>query len=200
MWSLLLSVALSSAASGAPSLASLAAAINAAPAWRASFVQRYVPAGFTEGTTDQGVVTIAPPVRLRFEYRGESEQVFAVDGAVVRMVDPGAGTCDALHLDSATWGRLPLAALLDPAAAGRVFTSSARGVTLVLVPHEPMPELAELEVTVGRDGLPATVVVLDGAGNRNEFSFQDWRRQRDPGVEPFRPTLPGQPPCVPDQE
>ena len=200
MWSLLLSAALSSAASGAPSLESLAAAINDAPAWRASFAQRYVPAGFTEGTADQGVVTVAPPVRLRFEYRGESDQVFAVDGAVVRMVDPGAGICDALRLDSATWGRLPLAALLDPAAAGRAFTSATRGAALVLVPREPMPELAELEVTVGRDGLPSTVVVLDGAGNRNEFSFRDWRRQSDPGVEPFRPSLAGQPPCVPDQE
>ena len=200
MWSLLLSAALSSAASGAPSLETLAAAINAAPAWRAGFVQRYVPAGFTEGTTDQGVVTIAPPVRLRFEYRGESNQVFAVDGAIVRMVDPEAGTCDALRLDSATWGRLPLAALLDPAAADRVFTAGTRGAALVLVPRQPMPELASLEVTVGRDGLPATVVVLDAAGNRNEFGFRDWRRQRDPGVELFRPSLPGQEPCVPDQE
>lgn len=200
MWSLLLSAALSSAASAAPTLESLAAAINAAPAWRASFAQRYVPAGFTEGTTDQGSVTVAPPVRLRFEYRGENEQVFAVDGAVVRMVDPGAGICDALRLDNAAWGRLPLAALLDPAAAGRAFTSASRGAALVLHPREPMPELAELEVTAGRDGLPATVVVLDGAGNRNEFSFRDWRRQRDPGLEPFRPALAGQAPCVPDQE
>jgi outer membrane lipoprotein-sorting protein len=200
MWSLLLSAALSSAASGPPSLESLAAAINGAPAWRASFVQRYVPAGFAEGTTDQGVVTVAPPVRLRFEYRGESAQVFAVDGAVVRMVDPGAGTCDALPLDGATWGRLPLAALLDPASAGQAFEAAARDATLVLVPREPMAELARLEVTVGPDGLPATVTVLDAAGNRNEFGFRDWRRQRDPGIEPFRPALAGQPPCAPDQE
>jgi outer membrane lipoprotein-sorting protein len=190
MWSLLLSAALSSAASGPPSLESLAAAINGAPAWRASFVQRYVPAGFAEGPTDQGVVTVAPPVRLRFEYRGESAQVFAVDGAVVRMVDPGAGTCDAL----------PLAALLDPASAGQAFEAAARDATLVLVPREPMAELARLEVTVGPDGLPATVTVLDAAGNRNEFGFRDWRRQRDPGIEPFRPALAGQPPCAPDQE
>ncbi len=200
MWSLLLSAALSSAASGAPSLEALAAAVNGAPAWRASFAQRYLPAGFAEGTTDQGVVIVAAPVRLRFDYRGTSKQVFAVDGAVVRMVDPEAGTCDAVRLDTATWGRLPLAALLDPASADRAFTSSARGSALVLVPREPMPELASLEVTVGRDGLPATVVVVDGAGNRNEFSFRDWRRQRDPGVEPFRPSLAGQEPCVPDRE
>jgi outer membrane lipoprotein-sorting protein len=200
MWSLLLSAALSSAASAAPTLDGLAAAINAAPAWRASFTQRYIPAGFAEGTADRGVVTVAPPVRLRFEYRGDSEQLFAVDGAVVRMVDPEAGTCDALLLDNATWGRLPLAALLDPAAAGRAFESAVREATLVLVPREPMAELARLEVTVGRDGLPATVVVLDAAGNRNEFGFRDWRRERDPGVEAFRPALAGQPPCLPDQE
>jgi len=200
MWSLLLSAALSSAASAAPTLESLAAAINAAPAWRASFAQRYVPAGFAEGTTDHGVVTVAPPVRLRFEYRGENDQVFAVDGAVVRLVDPEAGTCDAVRLDTATWGRLPLAALLDPAAAGQAFDSVSRDTTLVLVPREPMAELARLEVTVGQDGLPATVAVLDAAGNRNELSFRDWRRQREPGIEPFRPSLAGQPPCLPDQE
>lgn len=198
MWSLLLFAALSSAPSGEASLELLAAALTSAKAWQVRFEQRYVPAGFDQGATELGSLTIAPPARLRFDYEGDAPRVFAFDGSVARMVDPTAGTCDAMTLDRTSWSRLPLAALLDPGAARASFRVTARGRTLRLLPREPMPDLAELSVEVGPGGLPALVVVRDAAGNRNEFALSAWQRRDEPAASFFAPSLPGWPPCQPE--
>ncbi len=200
MWSLLLFAALSSGPSGRAgdaSLAEVAAALKSAGGWRAGFSQRYLPEGFEHGSTDEGTVVVAPPLRLRFDYRGEDPRIFAVDGAVARLVDQRAATCDAVRLDRSTWGRLPLAALLDPAEAERAFVIESHGRTLRFTPRAPLPEVAELLVTVGADGLPSSIVVTDADGNRNEFAFTGWRRADEPSSVFFEPSLPGARPCAP---
>ena len=90
------------------------------PAWQADFVQEFVPSGFSEGTKDAGTLVLAPPSRLRFDY-GASGRIFAVSGNVARHVDLPAGACDAVLLSASTWSRLPLASILDPAAAVAAF-------------------------------------------------------------------------------
>lgn len=197
MWSLLLCAALSSAPSGAVSLEQVAAALKGAKAWRVSFAQRYVPAGFDAGATDRGTLVIAPPERLRFDYEGEAPRVFAFDGSVARMVDSAAGTCDAMNLDRTSWNRLPIATLLDPGATRAAFAMTIAGRTLRLVPREPIPELAAIEADIAADGLPALLVVRDAVGNRNEFTFSGWQRRDEPADSLFQPSLPGAAPCRP---
>jgi outer membrane lipoprotein-sorting protein len=176
----------------------LATAMRGAAAWKATFTQTYTPSGFDEGTSDAGTVVVAPPGRLRFDYLGAEPRVFAVDEGVARQVDPGAGSCDAFRLDGALWDRLPLAALLDPAATVKSFDAVAVAGVLRLTPREPSPELASIEVTVGPSGLPATVVVRDGEGNRNLFSFSGWVAVAVPPAASFAPALPGKAPCRPE--
>jgi outer membrane lipoprotein-sorting protein len=199
MWSLLLFAVLNSAPEGGP-LGALAATLAGSPAWQAEFEQRFTPAGFTTPTVEAGRLALVPPNGLRFDYRSGDGRVFAVDGGVARMVDRGTGSCEAFRLDPATWGRLPLAALLDPAAAQVSFTVTAAGTGARLAPREPMPEVEEIILEPGPDGLPASIVVTDASGNRNEFSFSSWRRSAVPAGEFFRPALPGQPPCSPEEE
>jgi outer membrane lipoprotein-sorting protein len=177
----------------------LAAALGSVAAWQAEFVQVYTPEGFVEGTTDGGRLTLVPPGRLRFDYTSGSPRVFAADGSVGRLVDPAAGSCDAVRLDVGAWGRLPLAAILDPPAARRVFTVESRGSTLRLLPREPNPELAEITVTLDPKGMPETVTVRDTAGNSNRFGFSRWKPAAEPPAAFFRPALPGSLPCSPDQ-
>jgi outer membrane lipoprotein-sorting protein len=199
MWSLLLCAALSSVPDSGLSLDALAATVRSAPAWRATFVQRYLPEGFSSGTTDKGTLLLVSPNRLRFDYAPPNPRIFAVDGSLARLVDTTAGSCEAVRLDTTQWGRLPLAALLDPGAAHGTFTITIRGRTMHLVPREPLPELADVELTVGDDGMPTSVVAIDAGGNRNEFTFSDWRAARAPDPQAFQPSLPGAPPCVPEQ-
>lgn len=196
MTSLLLIVAL--AAAEQDGLDRLAAALRSARAWQAEFVQLYTPEGFAEGTGDRGRLTLAPPSRLRFDYTSGSPRVFATDGSVGRLVDPVAGSCDALRLDVGAWGRLPLAALLDPPAARRAFTVEQRGQVLRLAPREPSPELAEITVTLDSKGMPESVTVLDAGGTKNQFSFGRWKPVTEPPASFFQPALPGSPPCAPE--
>jgi outer membrane lipoprotein-sorting protein len=175
----------------------LAAALRSAAAWQADFVQVYTPEGFTEGTTDRGRLTLVPPARLRFDYASGSPRVFATDGSVGRFVDPAAGSCDAVRLDAGTWSRLPLAALLDPEAARRVFAVLSQGATLRLVPREPSPELSEITVSLDASAMPRSVTVRDVSGNANSFTFSHWRPATAPPPAFFEPALPGSPPCPP---
>ncbi len=197
----MLTILLVLAAAAPPSdpLDRLAAALRGSAAWRAEFTQTYTPEGFDTGTTESGTVTLAPPAQIRFDYTSGTPRTFASDGAVGRLVDPAAGSCDAVRLDAGAWGRLPLAAALDPRAARRAFTVDSRGANLRLVPKEPTPELAEIAITVRPDGLPDTLTVRDASGDRNGFVFRGWRAAPAPEASFFRPALPGSPPCAPDR-
>jgi len=188
------------AAAEPPRLEAVAAALRGAAAWQAEFSQRYLPAGFENGAEEHGVLTLAPPAALRFDYAAEPPRTFATDGAVARWVDPAGGSCTAVRLDASTWGRLPLAALLDPGAANAAFAIASEGSRLTLAAREPTPELASVVVEVGADALPARVTVVDGSGNRNELTFSGWRARPLPDAGHFRPALPGATPCEPDEE
>jgi hypothetical protein len=177
----------------------LTAAMRAVRAWQADFVQLYTPEGFEDGTTDRGTLTVMPPASLRFDYTSGSPRVFAADSGIGRLVDPAAGTCDAVRLDGGTWGRLPLAAVLDPGVTRRAFVVEGSGATLRLIPREPTPELAEVTVTLDQGNLPRTVTVRDASGNRNQFTFSGWRPVAVPPPGFFRPALRGSRPCQPEQ-
>jgi outer membrane lipoprotein-sorting protein len=188
------------AANPAPdALDRLAAAVRASKGWQAAFAQEYVPEGFDTGTTEQGTLTLAPPACLRFDYSSGTPRTFASDGAVGRLVDPGAGTCNAVRLDAGIWARLPLSAVLDPGAARRAFIVETNGAAIRLIPREPTPDLAQVTVNIGPDDLPREVTVQDASGNRNQFTFTGWRPIREPPVAWFQPSLPGSPPCVPEE-
>jgi len=188
------------AAPASDALDRVAAALARARCWEAGFVQRYTPEGFDVGTAESGTLTLTPPASLRFDYAAGGKRVFATDGSTGRLVDEGAGSCDAVRLDAGAWGRLPLAAALDPAAARRAFTVGSNGNTVRLVPKEPSPELAEITVTLRDDGLPASLLALDASGNRNEFTFGGWKARAEPPPSFFRPALPGAKPCEPEEK
>ena len=192
--------AATAAGSAEVTLESVATALGASPCWRVSFAQRYVPAGFETGAGEGGTLTLAPPASLRFDYTGEPPRIFAADGAVARWVDPAAAMCTAVRIDATTWGRLPLTAFLDPGAARAAFAVSATGRTLTLTAVEPTPELASVVVAVGAGNLPAAVTVIDGSGNRNEFTFSLWTARAAPEAGLFQPALPGATPCEPAEE
>jgi hypothetical protein len=198
MLGLLLTFALSPSGS-TDALDRLAAALHGAAAWQALFVQRYVPEGLQTGTTEAGTLTLVAPASLRFDYSGGSPRSFATDGAIARLVDQRAGTCEAVRLDAGTWARLPLAVVLDPAAARRAFVVDARAATVRLVPRVPAPELAELTVTLGPDSLPSEVTVRDSSANLNTFALSGWQAVRKPPEAFFAPALPGARPCEPEQ-
>jgi len=143
------------------------------------------------------VFTFAHPSRLRFDYTSDPRRTFAVDGAVARMVDEQAGSCQAVVLTEGSWAALPVAGLADPAALRQLFLVQQQEGKLVLVPEKPLPEVARVEIAVSREGLPAEVLVEDAQGNRNLFRFGGWRAIPAPAPAFFTPALPGSTPCPP---
>ena len=197
--SLLLMLTLAATPPPPAALTEVAARLASAPAWQVSFVQEYVPAGFETGTKEAGTLLLAPPSRLRFDY-GSTGRVFAVDGSIARHVDQPAGVCDAVLLTASAWARLPLATLLDPAAAAQVFTIEPMAGGLQLVPREPYPDLASITLEHDRDGTVIRLVITDEYGNRNLFSFSGWQRMPLPAISRFRPGLTGEAPCQPEAQ
>jgi len=185
-------------AAGDP-LRQLADALAGQTAWQAVFEQEYVPAGFDQGTSEQGVLLLAPPDRLRFEYAEGGVRIFASDGVVARLVDEEGGACEAVLIDRATWGRLPLAALMDPGATAHFFRVEELPDGFVLTPREFDPEVASIRVKAGRQKLPEIVTITDPQGNINRFGFSRWRPAPAPSLDSFRPALPGQTPCPPER-
>lgn len=193
----LLALAVAAAPRPPDTLAAVAARLASAPAWQVAFVQEFVPAGFESGTREAGTLLLAPPSRLRFDY-GATGRVFAVDGTVARHVDEAAGVCDAVLLTASAWASLPLATVLDPAAAARAFAIEPARGGLRLVPLEPLAGVASVDIASDRDGHVTRLVVTDEAGNRNTLSFSGWRRVPAPAAARFQPGLPGSPPCQPE--
>lgn len=193
MVGLVLAVAL--AAPPVVDLETVAAAVRSAPAWEVPFTQRYVPAGFSRGTEEAGTLLLRPPDGARFEY---GERVFAVHDTVARLVDLEAGTCEAVRLSPDSLDRLPLAAVLDPGAAHAAFAVEAASRTLTLIPRGTSGSVARIVLDVAPGGLPSQIVVHDSNGDRNEFRFQRWRRRSVPSDRAFAPSLPGLPPCEPE--
>jgi len=177
----------------------LAARLGASATWQASFTQRFLPAGFTTGTEEQGVFTFAQPSRLRFDYTSEPQRIFAVDGTVARIVDEKAGSCQAVVLSEGSWAALPVAGLADPAGLQQLFEVRQEGQKIVLRPRKALPEVALVEVVLGRDGLPAEVAVEDAQGNHNLFRFGPWHAVPSPRAGFFTPGLPGASPCLPQK-
>lgn len=195
----ILLLALSSGTTEVRGLDAIGDALRRAAAWRVEFTQTYVPAGLETGTTEAGSLTVVAPDRLRFDYSGGGSRTFAVDGTVARLVDPVAGTCDAVTLDRGRWERLPLAALLDPAAARASFAVETAPGRIRMTPRTPDPEVGEVIVAIDRASLPTAVTIVDAAGNRNEFRLRNWSEVAAPEPSFFQPHLPGAAPCRPDE-
>jgi|YNPBryunderm2012_1023409.scaffolds.fasta_scaffold01107_2 outer membrane lipoprotein-sorting protein len=193
MVSFVLTVAL--AAPPVADLETAAAALRRAPAWEVAFTQRYLPAGFTRGTEERGTLLLQPPHGARFEYAG---RVFAVNESVARWVDMAGGTCEAMRLSPESVDRLPLAAVLDPGAARATFQVEVEARTLTLIPRRPGGSVAKIVLHLAPDGLPSQIVVHDASGDRNEFHFHRWRRRNALSDNAFAPSLPGLPPCKPE--
>lgn len=161
-------------AGGLETLENLGSRLRSQPVWRADYTQEYVPAGMTLGDRESGRVWIAWPDLARFDAGDPVMRRMGLEGRRVRLVDLEASACDEHVLDDAEWARIPLAAVLEPRQAVDRFTvldGDAGGV--VLVPREP-GGIDRVEVSIGDDGLPSVIRIVDPQGAVNRLEFSSW--------------------------
>jgi outer membrane lipoprotein-sorting protein len=185
--------------SGMVALEALGSALRGSPAWQADYRQEYVAAGMTAGETAAGVVVAAWPDRALFRTVDPQTQVMGLDGRLVRLVDLTIPSCDEHMLSDDEWGRIPLAAVLDPRGAIDRFSVLEHGSRgFILIPHEP-GGVDRVELSLGEDDLPAEVVVVDPQGATNRLHFTAWRPTDGPPDGSWLPQPPPGLECVSDE-
>lgn len=157
----------------------------------AAFTQVYTPAGFTTARSESGSIWIQAPQRLRFDYAAPERKTFTYDAGQGRLFTPEDRQLTIQKLSAEDRARLPIVFLSDPAELAREYEISAdaseTGTTRVLLkPRAARPELAWLRVAIAKGGSIAELAYEDSAGNRTEFRFEGWRREKARPASDYR--------------
>ena len=157
----------------------------------AAFVQIYTPAGFTTAKRESGTIWIQAPQRLRFDYTAPEKKVFTYDAGEGRLFTPEDHQLTIQKVSPEERARLPIVFLADPAELEREYEISAEaapeGATRILLkPRVPRPELAWLRLAIRADGSISELSYEDSSGNRSEFRFEGWRREKARPPSDFR--------------
>ncbi len=164
--------------------------LKSRPVWHARYEQEYVPAGMSMGEETSGELWLGWPDRALFVQGDPVQRLTGLSGHHVRLVDLEVGSCEDHVLTEEEWQRTPLVAVVDPAAALKVFTLLSAGERRVaLVPREP-GGVRRVELEAGSDGMPAEVEVVDPQGAVNRLRFSGWEAASSPPDGRWLPQAP----------
>lgn len=149
----------------------------------ASFTHLYTAAGFQTPQKESGEIWIQSRDRLRFDYTVPEKKTFTYDSGEARLYAPEDKQLTIQKLSAQERARLPVLFLTDPAGLSAAYEVAAEpdasgAVRLLLKPRAPRPELTRLSLTVAADGTVPRLSYEDEAGNRTEFQFAGWRREK----------------------
>jgi outer membrane lipoprotein carrier protein len=164
-------------------------------AHRAAFTHLYTAAGFQTPQKETGEIWIQSRDRLRFDYTSPEKKTFTYDSGEARLYAPEDKQLTIEKLTAEDRARLPVLFLTDPAGLSRSYEvavepDTSGAIRLVLKPRAPRPELARLSLTVDADGSVPLLSYEDAAGNRTEFRFSGWRREKPRPDSDYRITGP----------
>ena len=160
------------------------------------FVQIYTPAGFATTRRESGRVSLQAPQRVRFDYTAPEKKVFTYDAGEGRFFSPEDKQLTVRRLSEDEKARLPVVFLTQPSDLGRQYEitaepgESAAPLRLLLTPRVARPDLAWLRIAIERDGSVRELSYQDSAGNKTEFRFEAWRREKARPAADFRITGP----------
>ena len=177
-------------------LEALSRVLRSRPVWSATYAQEYLPAGMTVGERDRGTVWVAWPDRAHFRSGEPVVRFMGMEGRRVRLLDLDVPSCDEHRMNDDEWARIPLAAVLDPQGAIDRFTIlefGSRG--FALVPRQP-GGVARVEVELGEDSLPSSVVIIDPQGAKNSLDFEGWSAAESPPGGLWLPEPPATVDCL----
>ncbi|MEP7133164.1 MAG: outer membrane lipoprotein carrier protein LolA [Acidobacteriota bacterium] len=168
-----------------------ASAYTDGSAHAAPFTQIYTPSGFTTARRESGTLWIQAPQRLRFDYDAPEKKTFTYDAGEGRLFTPEDKQLTIQRLSPEERARLPIVFLSDPADLAREYAISGEtgdgGSTRVLLkPRAPRPELAWLRLSIARNGDVSELSYEDGSGNRTEFRFEGWHKEKARPAGDFR--------------
>ncbi len=169
---------------------------------RSAFTQSHYDALYHRTTRSRGLLTIARPGKLRFDYLGGDGKVVVSDGRLLTVYEPdddggpGQYLQSAVNEDAASaLGFLTGQSRLDRDYRFRLRDASAfhwSGYVLELTPIRAQPGYRRVLLFVDPSvaGVVRRVLVLDHDGNLNRFDFQRTQFNRAFGEDRFAFTPP----------
>ena len=156
---------------------------------RTAFTQSHYDRTYQRTTQSRGVLTIARPGKMRFDYLAGNGKVVVTDGATLTVYEPGDGGGAGQYVRSPLAEGLPsaLGLIAGTAPLDRDFALRLRdpasfrwdGYVLELRPRRPEPAYQRILLYVDADpatrGVVRRVLVQDHDGNLNRFDFQRTR-------------------------
>ena len=147
----------------------------------ASFVQSYVPAGFSEGETEEGSVALSLPQCLRWDYGEPFPKSFLLCGDTAWYWNPGetqgqkypVRDRDAPGFD---FFLLSMDELQNRYHASAIVTDDG-GLEIELVPQQPSEEVVSARVTLDVERRRVTALSYEDAeGNRTQFTLSAYEK------------------------
>ncbi len=155
---------------------------------RAKFTQRYQGPGVDR--TESGVLTLAKPGRMRWDYEQPQGKVFLVDGHDAFFYSPGAGDAERVPIKKLDDLRTPLRFLLgktklthelDGLTVAEVNgTYRLRGVPHVAISRNGSSQVTAITLDVTAEGEIQRIAVTQADGTTMTFAFTDL--DKDPPV------------------
>jgi chaperone LolA len=157
----------------------------------ADFTQIYTPAGFATSKRESGAVWIQAPQKLRFDYTAPEKKTFTYDAGEGRFFSPEDMQLTIRKLSPDEKARLPIVFLAKPEELTKQYEIGVDAQKAVLLkPRAPSSELAWLKLSIGASGSVEGLAYEDGSGNRTEFRFESWRREKARPAADYRITGP----------
>lgn len=155
---------------------------------RAKFTQTYVPAGFSQGEEESGVLALGLPDCLRWDYLEPYPKSFLVCGSVASYWNPEDGTGQRRTIDRENEPGLDLLLLSVEALKSRYeaeaeVTEKGRSVAVHLTPRETLQSLKTATLTVNpASGNVDELSFVDQEGNRTRFVLSSYESIKEAGL------------------
>lgn len=157
----------------------------------AAFTQTYTYAVGSRSAVSRGTLKVKKPGLMRWDYAQPSRKVIAVTGKKLVQYEPEEEQAYVDERFDATAMSAAVTFLLGTGDLTRDFGASLDAAgTLVLTPRARDPRVARILLTVGPEGEVLGTAVVDGAGNRNQLTFEAVRRNTGLADADFEVALP----------
>lgn len=167
---------------------------------RTAFTQRHYDRTYQRTTRSRGVLTIARPGKLRFDYLGGDGKVVVSDGRELTVYEPGDDGGPGQYARStmredasSALGFLTGQARLDRDFRFRLVDAARfrwAGHVLELTPLRPEPGYRRaylfVDSSAGASGVVRRVIIQDHAGNVNQLDFARMQFNREVSASRFR--------------